>query len=37
MLKGSVPFKAINLKELHKTIIKGQYNEVKDLSEGKIF
>jgi len=36
MLNGTVPFKAVNLKELQKSIIIGQYQLIKDLSEGNI-
>jgi serine/threonine protein kinase len=36
MLCGTVPFKAGNMKELHKMIIKGKYNLKEEVSdEGK--
>jgi len=35
MLSGTVPFKANNMKDLHKTIIKGIYNKIPEISEGK--
>lgn len=34
MLTGTVPFKANNMKELHKMIMKGQFQPIVDLSEG---
>ena len=33
MLSGSVPFKANNIKDLHKLIIKGAYAPIKDISD----
>lgn len=33
MLSGMVPFKANNMVDLHKLILKGTYNPIKDLSE----
>lgn len=33
MLSGTVPFKASNMAELHKLILKGTYNPIKDVSE----
>ena len=33
MLCGTVPFKASNMKELHKMIIKGKYNLKKEISD----
>jgi serine/threonine protein kinase len=32
MLCGTVPFKASNMKELHKMIIKGKYNLKEEIS-----
>ncbi len=37
MLSGTVPFKANNMNELHKIIIKGYFQPIKDISDGKIF
>jgi serine/threonine protein kinase len=37
MLSGTVPFKANNMNELHKIIIKGNYQLIKDISEGIIY
>ena len=34
MLSGTVPFKANSMKDLHKLILKGQYNEIKEISSG---
>ena len=34
MLQGTVPFKASNMKELHKMIIKGKYHFKEEVSEG---
>jgi serine/threonine protein kinase len=33
MLSGTVPFKAGNMADLHKLILKGTYNPIKDISE----
>ena len=33
MLSGTVPFKANNMSELHKLILKGSYNPIKDISD----
>jgi len=33
MLSGTVPFKANNMTDLHKLILKGNYNPIKDISE----
>jgi serine/threonine protein kinase len=33
MLSGTVPFKANNMNDLHKLILKGQYSEIKEISE----
>lgn len=35
MLSGTVPFKANSMNDLHKLILKGQYNEIKEISSGK--
>jgi serine/threonine protein kinase len=35
MLSGTVPFKANNMNDLHKMIMKGNYPLIKDISEGK--
>jgi serine/threonine protein kinase len=34
MLSGTVPFKANNMNDLHKLIIKGSFQYIKDISEG---
>jgi len=36
MLSGTVPFKANSMNDLHKLILKGTYNEIKDISPGII-
>jgi 5'-AMP-activated protein kinase catalytic alpha subunit len=36
MLFGSVPFKASNMSDLHKMIIKGKFLMKEDVSEGKL-
>ena len=33
MLSGTVPFKANNMTDLHKLILKGNYAPIKDISE----
>jgi hypothetical protein len=33
MLSGTVPFKASNMKDLHKMIIKGKYNLKEEVSK----
>jgi serine/threonine protein kinase len=33
MLSGTVPFKANNMTDLHKLILKGNFNPIKDISE----
>lgn len=33
MLSGTVPFKANNMQDLHKIILKGTYNPIKDISD----
>lgn len=33
MLSGTVPFKANNMNDLHKIILKGSFNPIKDISE----
>ena len=33
MLSGTVPFKGANIKELHKLIISGNYQQIKDISK----
>jgi serine/threonine protein kinase len=35
MLSGTVPFKANNMNDLHKMIIRGNYPHIKDISDGK--
>jgi serine/threonine protein kinase len=36
ILSGTVPFKANNMKDLHKCIIKGSFNKISDISDGKL-
>jgi len=36
MLSGTVPYKANSMNELHKLILRGNYNEIKDISAGRI-
>ena len=36
MLSGTVPFKANNMNDLHKMIIRGNYPPIKDISDGNI-
>ena len=33
MLSGTVPFKASNMSDLHKLILKGHYSQLKEISE----
>jgi serine/threonine protein kinase len=33
ILSGTVPFKASNMNDLHKLIMKGSFNPIKDISE----
>jgi len=35
MLSGTVPFKANSMNDLHKLILKGSYNDIKEISQGK--
>ena len=37
MLSGTVPFKANNMNELHKLIIKGNYSKISEVSDGIIY
>ena len=34
MLSGTVPFKANNMNDLHKLIIKGNFQFIKEISDG---
>ena len=33
MLSGTVPFKANNISDLHKLILKGSYSDIKDVTD----
>ena len=33
MLSGTVPFKANNMTDLHKLILKGSYSQIKDVTD----